>query len=131
MKKFIIAVIFCIFCITGCKNKERSQILFSSQPISASAPAETAFSTGEQINFILINPKEFTSNILRLQVLKLSDKVDRYGFSLAHGRDVEIDINKHYMIESLYFHEKGRYLLRIFSSDNYKTPLAEGDFLVE
>jgi hypothetical protein len=134
MKKFFVLILLTITLLTGCKKQDKALIFFSSNSISAETfsidKAEQFFTAGKKINFVLLNPKPFTSPILRLQVLKVNDKLAVYGYSIEHARDVEIDMSKHYAINSFVLYREGYYILRIFSKDALNEPIAEADFRV-
>ena len=130
MKKIFLLLLLSIFLITGCNNKDKEQgaILFSSKPIDqyfTFDKAETNFYTGQKINFVVLNPKPFTSDTLRLQIIRNNMK-SKVFMDLVHARDIEIDKTKFYAINSFCVYQDGRHIVRIFSPDNIDTPLAEG-----
>ncbi|OGI21094.1 MAG: hypothetical protein A2255_04440 [Candidatus Melainabacteria bacterium RIFOXYA2_FULL_32_9] len=133
MKKYIFLLLF--FSITilfsGC-NKNKALIFFSANPITIETfsmdKVETTFQEGQKIYFVLFNPKPFTSDILRIQVLKIDRKAPYYGFTIAHARDIEIDKTLNYATDYFCIHQEGYYILRIFSKDKLERPIAEADF---
>lgn len=118
----------------GC-DKEKALIFFSSKPITQNSftvdKAEVNFYPGQRIYFVLLNPKPFTSNAVRLQILKIDHKPPFYAFSIAQTRDMEIDTAVQYATDYFCLHKDGYYILRIFSMDNLSKPLAEADFKVD
>jgi len=136
MKKFLTLICIFVFLLTGCdKDKEKSAIFFSSGQITPEnfslEKYQNTFEVGKRIDFLLYNPKPLTNSIIRLQVLKLESNGFASGYSIAYGRDIEINTKLNYATDCFYLHQEGNYALRIFSRDNYETPIAEGMFSVK
>lgn len=123
-----------ILLISGC-NKDKAAILLSPIPIAQETFSlnnmQTVFREGQGVYFVLLNPKPFTNSVLKLQIIQLSDKVPIYGYTIAQGRDIEIDKNKDYATGSFYLYREGYYVIRIFSKDDLNKPLAESYFKIE
>lgn len=119
----------------GCVDtKSKAVIFFSDKKIDIDFTPErdkTVFAPGRKIYFVLYTQEPFTADMMRVQVLKLEQKSSIYTPSLAHARDIEIDMSKPYFTDSLVLYSAGYYLLRVFSKDRLLTPIAEGDFKVE
>jgi len=133
MKKFLILICLLLLPMSGC-DKERSVILFSSGAITPEnfsvEKCRNTFQVGQRIDFILYHPKPLTNSIIRLQVLKLESNGFASGYSIAYARDIEIDTRMNYATDSFYLYKEGDYVLRIFSTDNFETPVAEGMFTI-
>lgn len=135
MKKLIILLAMCVmvFC-TSC-DRSKPVLLFSPSEIEYGhfgfQDAKTDFDAGKKIYFVVYNPKPFTSDIMRLQTLKLDLKAPSYGITLVQGRDIEIDKSMPYFTGSFVVYAPGYYMLRVFSRDNFNLPLVESGFNVK
>lgn len=133
MKKTILLLLIFSLCLfSGCAKKENAMILFSSNTIDRNfdlSKNETVFTTAQRINFVLLNPNPFTSDILRLQILISNIKTGSF-LDIAQARDIEIDPNKHYAMGSFCVYRDGKYIVRIFSKDDLDVPLAEANIWV-
>ena len=132
MKKYLLLLLLIAsLSFSGC-NRDKALIFFSTKPITVETftidKVATEFFEGEKIYFALFNPKPFTSNALRLQALKIDRKAPYYGYAMAHGRDIEIDQTLNYATDYFCIHQEGYYILRIFSMDKLKKPIAEAEF---
>jgi len=136
MKRILVIIYSLLLLLTGCdKDKERSAIFFSSCEITpenfSMDKYQDTFQVGQRINFLLYNPKPLTSSVIRLQVLKLESNGFASGYSIAYARDIEIDKRMNYAKDCFYLHQEGNYALRIFSINNFETPVAEGTFAIK
>lgn len=133
MKKFIyIFILGTTLLLSGC-DKNKAGILFSSSPITKSFSiydAKVEFDKDQKIYFVFYNPKSFTTNQLRLQVIKIDQKWPAESLSIEYGQDININASNHFVLDYFVIHNTGYYVLRIFSPDNYKHPLIESDFKV-
>lgn len=120
--------------LSGC-NKEKALIFYRSKPIVWGEftvnDAELHFNREKRIYFILYNPKPFTTNILRLQILKIERKYQSQSIKIIYGKDIGINPSKPYVTDYFVLQQSGYYRLRIFSPDKYYVPLAEADFHVD
>jgi hypothetical protein len=132
--KTLFLTLIMAFTFSACEKKN-TYIFFSSRPITAQTfrfeTAEKVFAKGEKINFVVVTQEKFTNPVMRLQVLKIDDKLALYGYTLAHARDIEIDIEQNNFISDFYLHNAGYYMLRVFSKDNLDKPVAENNFWVK
>lgn len=121
--------------LAGCKGmNNKAVIFFSDKKIDIDFTPErdkTVFAPGQKIYFVLYTQEPFTTDMMRVQVLKLEQKSSIYTPSLVQGRDIEIDMSMPYFTDSLVLYSTGYYLLRVFSKDRLLTPIAESDFKVE
>ncbi|MDD3012111.1 MAG: hypothetical protein PHC34_00210 [Candidatus Gastranaerophilales bacterium] len=134
MKKVILIICSLLLLISGC-DKEKSAIFFSSSTITPEnfsiENCQNTFQVGQRINFLLYNPKPLTNNIIKLQVVKLESNGFASGYSIAYARDIEIDTRMNYATDCFYLHKEGNYVLRIFSRNDFLTPVAEQIFTVK
>jgi len=135
MKKFLILICTFVLLLSGCKKEEKSVLLLTSGQITpenyAAKQYKITFGADERIDFILYNPKPLKSNIVKIQVLKLESNGFASGYSISYARSIQIDNNLNYVTDYFYVHQKGSFVLRIFSTDDFYTPVAEAQFTLE
>lgn len=133
--KHIIIIVLCLF-LTSCKN-QKIALLLSSEPININnvtvLPEKPAFKAKQRIYFVLLSKNPIECPVLRLQTLKLESK---YGYpiqkvDLAYAIDIERGENKNVVSDYFVLQEDGEYFIRIFSRDNFITPMVEAAFTVE
>lgn len=133
MKNWLLLVIL-VFTLTGC-DKNKNYVFFSSKPITSQTfsfnQSEKVFESGQKINLVFVTQNPFNSNKIRLQVLKVKENVQVYGYTLESARDIEIDVTKNYFISNFYIHSTGYYILRVFSHSDMEKPLSETDFWIK
>lgn len=131
----ILGLIFllCLNCGFKKKNKLKPYVLFGKDTISQSSLTniEKFFSVGQKINFLVYNPDGFKSNLVRIQILKKDEKVEQWGISIVHARDIQIDTSKPYFTNTIVLWQEGYYIFRVFSHDNMKKPFVETDFWIK
>lgn len=134
MKRILLIVCVFMLMLSGC-DKDKAAIFLSSEPITPENYSidkyRKAFNQEQRINFLLYTPKPLTSNIIRIQVLKLDNNGFASGYSIVHARDIEIDNSLNYVTDYFCLYRQGNFALRIFSRDNYETPIAEASFTVK
>ncbi|MBQ7764851.1 hypothetical protein IJ384_05750 [bacterium] len=134
MKKFVVfffllAIVFC----SGCKYK-RGIILFNTQPITKENVLYNSrtFAIGQPVYYLFIAPKKMKNEYIRVQIFKMTDKAPWGGNEVLRTKDFRLMKDERYY-HSDYFvlHEKGRYVMQVFSMDDLQRPLSIGDFYVK
>ena len=119
MKQFLYLLICLILCLnlSACKDTT-PRIFLSTKPITRETfiPMDK-FKVNDTINFVLISPKGFKSDTIRLQLLKKSNLSAIYGYTLALGKDYNI-IHDNYLIGSYTVYSAGRYELMFFEPED-------------
>ncbi len=105
-----------LLCTSGCKDKT-PRIFLSTQPIVRElfVPMEK-FKKNDKINFVLIAPKGFRSDMVRLQLIKKNGLSPIYGDTLTLGKDYNVE-NKYYLTGAFTVYAAGRYEVRFYDSD--------------
>lgn len=133
MIRVLITIFSALVLLCGCDREERAMIFFSSKPITQEFTfdkAENNFELKNKIYFVLYNPKPYTCNVVKLQVLKSEDKSSVFVSTIAQAREIEIDPDNPYILNSFVLYSEGNYWLRVFSRDNLEVPIAEANFRV-
>lgn len=123
-------MIFAIF-LSGCK-KDQPLLFFNTQPITRETVSHPSrnFALGEPVHYILIVPKGFKSEYLRVQLVKKEEKTNHWGYKIYQSKDYHIDTSKKYYIGKVVPGEKGYYFMQIFQFGNFDIPVARNDFWV-
>lgn len=133
MKKFCWILLFLstVF-LCGCK-KDQPLLLFNDQPITkqtVNSPTRN-FVFGQRVNYLLIVPKGFKRDYIRVQLVKKEEKTQHWGYKIYQSRDYHVDTTKNYFIDYVVPGEKGYYFVQVFSFDNFDIPIARNDFWVK
>lgn len=133
MKKIIFLVVFALFFFCGCKY-DRGIILFNTQPITKENALSDAknFNSGQKVYYLFIAPKRMENKYIRVQIFKMTDKAPWGGYEVVRTKDFRLMKDQRYY-HSDYFtlYEKGRYVMQVFSIDDFQHPLSIGDFYVK
>ena len=130
--KVLVLFLICFF-LVGCAY-DRGLILFNSAPITQNNALhdQKVFNTGSKIYYLFIAPKKISNNFIRIQVFKMTDKY------LVGGEDVVRTKDYRLMKDERYYHtdyftlwESGRYVMQVFSHDDFKNPIGVSEFLVK
>ena len=133
MKKFIVLLLICLFFCSGFKFS-RGIILFNKQPINKENVLHNSkvFACGERVYYLFIAPKRMKNDYIRVQIFKMTDKAPWGGNEVRRTKDFRLMKDERYY-HSDYFtlHEKGRYVMQVFSMNDLQHPLSIGDFYVK
>lgn len=133
MKKIAILFALCVFLLCGCKY-DRGIILFNTQPITRENALHDSkvFESGQRVYYLFIAPKRMNNSYIRVQVSKMTDKAPWGGYEVRRTKDVRLmKDERYYHTDYFTLYEKGRYLMQVFSSEDFQHPLSIGDFYVK
>ena len=112
----------------------RGIILFNTQPITKENALydSKTFEIGQRIYYLFIAPQKMKNKYIRVQIFKMTDKAPLGGVDIVRTKDFRLMKDERYY-HSDYFtlHEKGRYVMQIFSIDDLMHPLSLNDFYVK
>ena len=133
MKKLFVLALFFVFFLSACKY-ERGIILFNTQLITKETVLHNSkvFPVGQKIYYLFIAPRKMDNDYIRVQIFKMTDKAPWGGNEVRRTKDFRLMKDERYY-HSDYFvlHEKGRYVMQVFSIDDLQNPLSIGDFYVK
>ena len=135
MKKIFI-IVFSLFLsfryLTAC-SVEKGIILFNKEPITSKNALKDSknFESGKRVYYLFIAPERMNDEFIRVQVFKMTDKAPWGGNEVVRTKDYRLMRDERYY-HSDYFtlHEKGRYVMQVFSHKDFVRPLAVNDFYV-
>ena len=132
LKLFILSL-FCLIVFSACVY-ERGLILFNVQPITRenALQDQKTFNEGQRVYYLFIAPKKMKNEFIRVQVFKMTDKAPWGGNEVVRTKDYRLMKDERYY-QTNYFtlYEKGRYVMQVFSHDDFQHPLALNDFYVQ
>ena len=133
MKKLLLLLVICVFIFTGCKY-DRGIILFNTQPITRENALNNSkvFVVEQRVYYLFLAPKRMDNDYIRVQVFKMTDKAPWGGNEVKRTKDFRLmKDEKYYHTDYFVLHEKGRYVMQVFSMDDLQNPLSIGDFYVK
>ncbi len=132
LKLFVVALV-CLIGLSACVY-ERGLILFNVQPITRenALQDQKTFNEGQRVYYLFIAPKKMKNEFIRVQVFKMTDKAPWGGNEVVRTKDYRLMKDERYY-QTNYFtlYEKGRYVMQVFSHDDFQHPLALNDFYVQ
>ena len=130
--KLLIVFVFCLIGLTDC-TYERGLILFNVQPITRenALQDQKVFNEGQRVYYLFIAPKKMKNEFIRVQIFKMTDKAPWGGNEVIRTKDYRLMKDERYY-QTNYFtlYEKGRYVMQVFSHEDFQHPLALNDFYV-
>ena len=131
-KLFIVSLI-CLIMLSACVY-ERGLILFNVQPITRenALQDQKTFNEGQRVYYLFIAPKKMRNEFIRVQIFKMTDKAPWGGNEVVRTKDYRLMKDERYY-QTNYFtlYEKGRYVMQVFSHEDFQHPLALNDFYVQ
>lgn len=131
--KLLIVFILCMVGLTAC-TYERGLILFNVQPITRenALQDQKVFNEGQKVYYLFIAPKKTKNEFIRVQIFKMTDKAPWGGNEVVRTKDYRLMKDERYY-QTNYFtlYEKGRYVMQVFSHEDFQHPLALNDFYVQ
>ena len=131
--KLLIVLVFCLIGLTAC-TYERGLILFNVQPITRenALQDQKVFNEGQRVYYLFIAPKKMKNEFIRVQIFKMTDKAPWGGNEVVRTKDYRLMKDEMYY-QTNYFtlYEKGRYVMQVFSHEDFQHPLALNDFYVQ
>lgn len=117
-----------------CCTYERGIILFNTQPITRENALDNnkVFSEGSKVYYLFIAPKKMKTEFIRVQVFKMTEDAPWGGYEVVRTKDYRLMLDERYY-HSNYFtiYEKGRYVMQVFSHEDFQHPLALSDFYIK
>lgn len=137
MKRFVVLLaIFVIFISSSLSAfaYKKGIILFNTQPITKenALSDEMVFSPGQRVYYLFIAPKKMKNQFIRVQIFKMTDKAPWGGNEVVRTKDYRLmKDEKYYHTNYFTLHETGRYVMQVFSIDDFQHPLAVDFFYVK
>ena len=131
--KIFLLVISLLFCLTACTYK-RGIILFNTQPITRENALQNqkVFAEGQRVYYLFIAPEKMDNEFIRVQVLKMTEDAPWGGNEVVRTKDYRLMLDERYYHTNYFtLYEKGRYVMQVFSHEDFQHPLALCDFYVK
>ena len=130
---------FLVFCclllifLTSC-TYDKGLILFNSVPITQNNALhdQKTFNVGTKVYYLFIAPKKMTNDYIRVQVFKMTDLSSLGGADVIRTKDYRLMKDERYYHSNYFtFHETGKYVMQVFSHDDFKNPIGVNYFYVQ
>ncbi len=131
--KSIALIIFTLIIFTAC-TFERGIVLFNTQPITKENALKNSkvFNEGARVYYLFIAPKKMNTEFIRVQIFKMTDNAPWGGNEVVRTKDYRLMKDERYYHTNYFtFYEKGRYVMQVFSHDDFQHPLALNDFYIK
>ena len=131
LKIFILVIVS--FCLCSC-TFERGLILFNTQPVTRENALQNqkVFNEGQRVYYLFIATKKMNNEFIRVQVFKMTDNAPWGGNEVVRTKDYRLMLDERYYHTNYFtLYEKGRYVMQVFSHDDFQHPLALNDFYVK
>ena len=132
LKLFVCLLTMVIF-LSGC-TYDRGIILFNKEPVTRENALKDSkvFSQGAKVYYLFIAPKKIDNEFIRVQVFKMFDKAPWGGNDVLRTKDFRLmKDERYYFTDYFTFYETGRYVMQVFSHDDFQHPLAVNDFYIQ
>ena len=130
--KFFLIILIAVI-MSGCAY-DRGLILFNSVPITQNNALhdQKVFKPGDKVYFLFIAPKKMYNDLIRVQVFTLTDKADLGGEDMVRTKDFRLNRDeRYYYTDYSTLWETGRYVMQIFSHDDFTNPVAVNYFYIQ
>ncbi len=129
---FIFSAVF----LCGCNENDapkKKYLLFNSQPINQKTvySAQKVFSSGQTINYVIIMPKGFKNEFLRMQIVKRADNIPQGGASIYMSENLYVDTSKKFYIDKFVIRQTGCFVVRFFYGNDLSKPFIENVLWVQ
>ena len=131
--KSIALIIFTLIIFTAC-TFERGIVLFSTQPITKENALKNSkvFNEGARVYYLFIAPKKMNTEFIRVQIFKMTDNAPWGGNEVVRTKDYRLMKDERYYHTNYFtLKKKGRYVMQVFSHDDFQHPLALNDFYIK
>lgn len=131
--KLVIILMFVLVGLTACIY-ERGLILFNVQPITRenALQDQKVFNEGQRVYYLFIAPKKMKNEFIRVQIFKMTEDAPYGGNEVVRTKDYRLmQDERYYQTNYFTLYEKGRYVMQVFSHNDFQHPLALNDFYVK
>lgn len=133
MRRFFILLCLTLFLLTGCVY-DRGIILFNTEPITKenALTDQINFQVGNRVYYLFIAPKRMKNDYIRVQVFKMIENAPWGGNEVVRTKDFRLmKDQRYYYMDYFTFHTPGKYVMQVFSMDDFQHPLAVDFFFVK
>lgn len=133
MKKLFIICVFILFVCSGCVW-EKGLILFNTLPVTRENALcdQKVFGEGQRVYYLFIAPKKMNNEFIRVQIFKMTQDAPWGGNEVVRTKDYRLMLDERYYHTNYFtLHEKGRYVMQVFSHEDFQHPIAINDFYVK
>ena len=134
MKRIILFGLSAILIIiaTAC-GSDKPAVLFNKHPITKDNIMDysSVFKPGTRIYFVVLMPKPQKSRYLYIQLIKKDNDQERLGYQLYWSNTIRLkDEHMYYYDDYVVVNQTGAYVMKVYSKDKPKDPLAMAQFFV-
>ena len=130
--KFLLIIIL-VGILCSC-TQEKGIILFNSVPITQNNALhdQKVFRPGSKVYFLFIAPKKMYNDFIRVQIFTLTDKGVLGGEDMLRTKDFRLMKDERYYYSDYFtLWDTGRYVMQVFSHDDFTHPIAVNYFYIQ
>lgn len=129
----VLSVLFVCAFRWGNIGDKGALLFFSNQPVSVQNPTNVGrfFRAQTKIYYLLLNPRGFRDEYIRVQIVKKEEKTNHWGYKVYRSKDYHIDRSQDFFSSYFVIDEPGYYFMQIFSFDDFDRVIARNDFWVK
>ena len=131
--RFFVLLVCAVIFFSACTYK-RGIILFNTQPITRENALQNqkVFREGQRVYYLFIAPEKMKNDYIRVQIFKMTENAPWGGNEVVRTKDFRLMLDeRYYQTDYFTLYEKGRYVMQVFSHDDFQHPLALCDFFVK
>ena len=138
LKYFLIPLcLISLLCVCGFRwgniGEKGARLYFSHQPIQKTNIQNVGrfFYAHQRVYYLLVNPKGFRDEYIRVQIVKKEQKTEHWGYKIYWAKDFHIDATQNEFMSYFVIDEPGYYFMQIFSFDDFDRVVARNDFWIK
>ncbi len=130
---FVLVLLFACAFRWGNIGEKGALLYFSSQPIQKTNIQNVGrfFPAQTRVYYLLLNPKGFRDEYIRVQIVKKEEKTYHWGYKIHWSKDYHIDSSQKDFMSYFVINEPGYYFMQIFSFDDFDRVIARNDFWIK
>lgn len=116
MKKFILILTIFAITLVSCGCGTKAFVLMKSEPLTQQNAQyyEQSFEKFQRIYYAVVAPHGFKDEAIKIEIVKVSDKVPSMGYSIQYAQNLAIDNTKKYYTNYFTLSSSGAYVMQVF-----------------
>lgn len=130
---FLLSIPFACAFRWGNIGEKGALLYFSSEPMQKENVRNVGrfFPAQTRVYYLLLNPKGFRDDYIRVQIVKKEEKTNHWGYKIYWSKDYHIDSSQNEFMSYFVIDEPGYYFMQIFSFDDFDRVIARNDFWIK
>lgn len=128
---FLFFIFLTVLVSSGCGTK--AFIVMKSEPLTPQNAqyGEMYFQKWQRIYYVVVSQNGFKDDAIKIEIVKVSDKVPTMGYSIQYAQDLPIDKTKQYYTNYFTLSSSGAYVMQVFELRRPDKCIARYNFRVK